>query len=164
MRVPKPAAGMITTTFIAGCKYTGPGAPVQMSEDRSEVQVRRSGERLMAATPRSRDPLSEWSGIRERAQHQPRPQIYPTRAFRLRLPNFPTAIYPIVVWIGDEVELCGTCDCLLRRRRRHHAGGRHTKSVESRNLGGGHGKLDGAIKIKSPEVVLNLFASASSSL
>ena len=30
MRVPNPAAGMITTTFIAGCKYTAQGAQVQM--------------------------------------------------------------------------------------------------------------------------------------
>ena len=30
MRVPKPAAGMMTTTFIAGCKYTGWEEWVQM--------------------------------------------------------------------------------------------------------------------------------------
>src|SRR5712692_784334 len=30
MRVPRPAAGMITTTFIAGCKYTGGGRGVQI--------------------------------------------------------------------------------------------------------------------------------------
>ena len=30
MRVPKPAAGMIATTFIAGCKYTRACAPVQI--------------------------------------------------------------------------------------------------------------------------------------
>src|SRR5208282_6864916 len=30
MRVPKPAAGIITTTFIAGCKYTRVDAAVQI--------------------------------------------------------------------------------------------------------------------------------------
>jgi hypothetical protein len=30
MRVPRPAAGIITTTFIAGCKYTSAQAGVQM--------------------------------------------------------------------------------------------------------------------------------------
>src|SRR5580692_13015127 len=30
MRVPKPAAGTITTTFIAGCKYTRVWAAVQI--------------------------------------------------------------------------------------------------------------------------------------
>ncbi len=31
MRVPRPAAGMMTTTFIAACKYTG-GAPASSNE------------------------------------------------------------------------------------------------------------------------------------
>ncbi len=30
MRVPRPAAGMMTTTFIAGCKYKGEGEGVQI--------------------------------------------------------------------------------------------------------------------------------------
>jgi hypothetical protein len=30
--VPRPAAGMITTTFIAGCKYTSAGQGVQMQD------------------------------------------------------------------------------------------------------------------------------------
>src|ERR1700730_14332149 len=30
IRVPRPAAGMITTTFIGGCKYTRVGASVQI--------------------------------------------------------------------------------------------------------------------------------------
>src|ERR1700676_30313 len=30
MRVPRPAAGMIATTFIAGCKYTRADDPVQI--------------------------------------------------------------------------------------------------------------------------------------
>src|ERR1700680_2791845 len=35
MRVPKPAAGIITTTFIAGCKYTRAGASVQIGLHRA---------------------------------------------------------------------------------------------------------------------------------
>ena len=40
MRVPRPAAGMITTTFMAGCKYTGAEGGVQNnrgSRDKSRL-------------------------------------------------------------------------------------------------------------------------------
>src|SRR5215472_7208130 len=40
MRVPKPAAGMMTSTFMAGDKYTSPVKGVQISEYGAGVLVR----------------------------------------------------------------------------------------------------------------------------
>jgi hypothetical protein len=39
IRVPKPAAGIITTTFMAGCKYTSQGVGVQISKERKTESV-----------------------------------------------------------------------------------------------------------------------------
>lgn len=39
MRVPSPAAGMMTITFIAGCKYTSEGEGVQMERARAQDGV-----------------------------------------------------------------------------------------------------------------------------
>src|SRR5271170_4010214 len=48
MRVPKPAAGMITNTFIAGCKYTRAGASVQIGARRAVCPYRAQRTSLLA--------------------------------------------------------------------------------------------------------------------
>ena len=54
MRVPNPAAGMITTTFIAGCKYKARGAQVQISLTQTPCHPERSGLLREAKQSRSR--------------------------------------------------------------------------------------------------------------
>src|SRR2546428_13889020 len=39
MRVPRPAAGMMATTFMAGCKYTRRQEPVQIRVTKGDVTL-----------------------------------------------------------------------------------------------------------------------------
>src|SRR5271169_4865535 len=61
MRVPKPAAGIITITFIAGCKYTSgrQGVQIRTIQPGEGAQKRRNGKFFPGSGPAG--PSNFWS-------------------------------------------------------------------------------------------------------
>src|SRR5580658_7503207 len=88
MRVPRPAAGIITTTFMAGCQYTGRDWVVQIS---------------IASSPR---PEENALSSREREYTLSRPDSHSRYSTRLSLLNFVGSVNSVPdrdrrQWSGD---------------------------------------------------------------